>query len=94
MLNPPQPVTPPSWKVILPLSPSSSALIYKAYSGDEISDILMNACAKLFSENYGIWEHAPPGIKGPKPGLSPLASTFLLKEVIKYFNFYLDHLYL
>jgi hypothetical protein len=72
-----QPVTPPSWKTVLPLSPTSNTLLYEVHAGYEISDTIMRLCAQLFSENYGIWGHHPPGIKGPKPGLSSLTSTFL-----------------
>ena len=50
-----QPVTPPSWKTVLPLSPTSNALLYEVHAGYEISDTIMGLCTQLFSENYGIW---------------------------------------
>ena len=66
-----QPVTPPSHPIILPSSPTSTSLIFNAHDGNDINDALLERCAKLFSENYGIWGKNPSATKGPKPGLSP-----------------------
>jgi len=47
---------------LFPLQASSLMLTFDATSGDGVDDQLLNNCAKLFSENYGIWGNlvAPP----------------------------------
>lgn len=50
-------------------SPTSASLIYKVYPGNNIDDALLEQCAKLFTNNYGIWGQSPTDVKGPKPGL-------------------------
>ena len=46
----------------LPTSPGSAgpSFTYATWKGPEISDNLMNICASLFSENYGIWSPQVP----------------------------------
>ncbi|KAF8066497.1 hypothetical protein FPV67DRAFT_1495049 [Lyophyllum atratum] len=52
----------------VPISPTASELLYRTYEGHEIDDAMLDRCAKLFSENYGIWGTTPGTTKGPKPG--------------------------
>jgi len=43
-------------------------LTFSATSGDGLDDQLLNNCAKLFSENYGIWGNlAAPPLSGTFP---------------------------
>ena len=69
--TPADPVTPPQKHPILPISPTPTSLYYCASYGTEVSDDLLDSCAKLFSTNYGIWgENVPPPLsKFIKPGL-------------------------
>ena len=42
--------------ISLPTSPSGGhSLAFAAWKGSEITDALMENCATLFSNNYGIW---------------------------------------
>jgi len=51
-----EPVTLPSAPVPLPTSPNSGrSVTFAAWNGTEVQDSLMDACAALFSNNYGIW---------------------------------------
>ena len=65
---PVEPVTPPTvtGQVPLPVSPSGgrSSSTYAAWQGADIQDDLMDACAALFSNNYGIWGGQSPQKKG------------------------------
>ncbi|THH04297.1 hypothetical protein EW146_g10212 [Bondarzewia mesenterica] len=72
-----QPVTPRP--IVLPNSPTSSSLIYIAHDGNEINDALLDRCAKLFSNNYGIWGQSPTATQGPKPGSSPPTFTYPMR---------------
>ena len=56
-LPPLQPVTPPTSQAALPTSPSNKGrpLTYAVWNGPDILDSLMDACAALFSSNYGVW---------------------------------------
>ena len=65
------PLPPPSHPIVLPSSPSSASLLYFTYDGKEIDDALLNRCARLFGENYGIWGTNPTSTKAPKAGSSP-----------------------
>jgi hypothetical protein len=65
---PTQPVTPPSHPIVLPSLPSSASLLYFVYDGKEIDDTLLDRCARLFGENYGIWGTNPTAMKAPKAG--------------------------
>lgn len=59
---------PPQKDVILPVPSSSSTLTFVATSGDAVDDQLLSNCAKLFSENYGIWGNlAPPSLSSTFP---------------------------
>ncbi|KAG1777586.1 hypothetical protein EV702DRAFT_1197205 [Suillus placidus] len=52
------PITPPTNHLTLPSCPTSPGKVtfsYKISVGNEISDNILNACAKLFSSNYGFW---------------------------------------
>ncbi|THH15290.1 hypothetical protein EW146_g5154 [Bondarzewia mesenterica] len=72
-----QPVTPRP--IVLPNSPTSSSLIYIAHDGKEIDDALLDRCAKLFSNNYGIWGQSPTATQGPKPGSLPPSFAFPMR---------------
>ena len=41
------------------------------YDRKEIDDMLLNRCARLFGENYGIWGTNPTSTKAPKAGSLP-----------------------
>ena len=49
-------------------STTTSRFVYKSYYGSEIDDSLMERCAKLFSNNYGIWGQNTAVVRGLKPG--------------------------
>lgn len=61
-----QPVTPPTSQAPLPTSPcgARSFTKYAAWNGAEIQDDLMDACAMLFSNNYGTWGPKVPKRQG------------------------------
>ncbi|PPR02683.1 hypothetical protein CVT24_002105 [Panaeolus cyanescens] len=61
--TPPRPTS-----ILLPSSPKSSTLSYVAFEGNEITDDLYEACANLFSTQYGIWGERPAGVPGPRQG--------------------------
>jgi hypothetical protein len=55
--------TPPRSKhIILPVSPSKSSYVYQVLDGSDLSDDLIDSCAKLFSSNYGVWGEKAPTI--------------------------------
>jgi hypothetical protein len=45
--------------------------LYFAYDGKEIDDVLLDRCARLVGENYGIWGINPTATKAYKAGSSP-----------------------
>ena len=63
----PQPTTPPQKHVFLPVSPSRSsfAFCFIALHGAEVTDDLLDKCAKVFSANYGVWGD----LAGPLAGI-------------------------
>lgn len=63
------PTTPPTRTIIIPVSPSSSSFLYSASVGKDVSDALLDQCARLFSTNYGVWgEKALSISKYTQPG--------------------------
>lgn len=55
--------------IVLPYPPSSTFLIYRTYLGGDITDALLEQCAQLFGNNYGVWGSNPTTTKGPKAGV-------------------------
>jgi len=53
--------TPPSSTIALqPISPPKAGFVYEATIGTDVSDGVLDSCARLFSLNYGVWgENAP-----------------------------------
>ncbi|KAF8161879.1 hypothetical protein BJ912DRAFT_1007016 [Pholiota molesta] len=67
-VSPTEPRTPPTGSIILPTSPGSNCLAYITFNGPEISDELLERCAELFGNHYGVWGPRPESVKGPKIG--------------------------
>lgn len=72
-----QPVTPSLGPVFLPSSPTKNftSLYYSCHPGDAVTNKLLEECATLFSESYGVWGQNPT-TKGPEPGSSPPFCSF------------------